>query len=99
MRLPEQYRLAEELERHLGDPADPRAHASFARAVAADEAERYPAEACAALDAWGLPAHYVPERWGGRLRSYEQLLSLLRVVCRRDLTVVVAHTKTFSAQP
>jgi alkylation response protein AidB-like acyl-CoA dehydrogenase len=95
MRIPEQYNAAEELERHLGDPRDGRSAFSYARAVALDEAEEYPEQACALLDEWGLPDYYVPVRWGGRLRSYEELLSLLRVVARRNLSVIVAHAKSF----
>ncbi|HEX8421772.1 MAG TPA: acyl-CoA dehydrogenase family protein, partial [Pyrinomonadaceae bacterium] len=92
MRIPEQYNAAEELERHLGDPRDGRSAFSYARAVALDEAEEYPEQACALLDEWGLPDYYVPVRWGGRLRSYEELISLIRVVARRDFTVGFAYS-------
>ncbi len=93
--LPEQYRAAAALEQYLGDPTDARNPFSFAHAVELDEREAYPEQACALLDAWRLPEHYVPVESGGKLDSYEQLLSLLRTVARRDLTVVVAHAKTF----
>jgi len=92
MSLPEQYGIAEELERYLGDPLDGRNSLSFEQAVALDEVEAYPEQACALLDAWGLPSFYVPVQWGGRLRSYEQLISLLRVVARRDFTVGFAYS-------
>jgi alkylation response protein AidB-like acyl-CoA dehydrogenase len=95
MRLPEQNSRAEELERYLGDPHDGRNDFSFAQAVALDEVEEYPERACALLDEWGLPEYYVPERWGGRLRSYEELVSLLRVVARRNLSIIVAHAKSY----
>ncbi|HEY0098835.1 MAG TPA: acyl-CoA dehydrogenase family protein [Pyrinomonadaceae bacterium] len=92
MHIPEQYGAAEELERYLGDPQDGRNGFSFAQAVALDEGEEYPEQACALLDAWGLPDFYVPVQWGGRLRSYEELISLLRVVARRDFTVGFAYS-------
>ncbi|HEY0098833.1 MAG TPA: acyl-CoA dehydrogenase [Pyrinomonadaceae bacterium] len=95
MHIPEQYGMAEELEGYLGDPQDGRNGFSFAQAVALDEGEEYPEQACALLDAWGLPDFYVPVQWGGRLRSYEELISLLRVVARRNLSVIVAHAKSF----
>lgn len=95
MRLPEQYNKAEELERYLGDPHDGRNAFSFAQAVALDEEEAYPERACALLDEWGLPAYYVPEQCGGRLRSYEEFVSLLRVVARRNLSIIVAHAKSY----
>ncbi|MFE4016776.1 acyl-CoA dehydrogenase [Streptomyces sp. NPDC059101] len=86
---------AERLESYLGDPEDPAGMLSYARAAAADATETFPAEACALLDLWGLPDHYVPAEHGGRLRSYQELLGLVRTLARRDLTVAVAHAKTF----
>ncbi|HEX8845590.1 MAG TPA: hypothetical protein VF791_13140, partial [Pyrinomonadaceae bacterium] len=53
--LPEQYSLAAALEQYLGDPSDERNPFSFAHAVELDEREQYPEQACALLDAWGLP--------------------------------------------
>jgi len=84
--------MAEKLERYLGDPHDERNALSFAQAVALDEVEQYPERACALLDEWGLPDFYVPAVCGGRLRSYEELISLLRVVARRDFTVGFAYS-------
>ncbi|HKV37013.1 MAG TPA: acyl-CoA dehydrogenase [Pyrinomonadaceae bacterium] len=95
MQLPEQYGKAEELERNLGDPHDGRNLFSFAQAVELDEMEEYPERACALLNEWGLPRYYVPERCGGRLRSYEELVALLRVVARRNLSIIVAHAKSY----
>ncbi|MET7814148.1 acyl-CoA dehydrogenase [Streptomyces sp. NPDC005395] len=63
--------------------------------AAHDEAESFPAEACAALDHWGLPDYYVPSRFGGRLARLDEVHTLLRTVASRDLTVAVAHGKTF----
>ncbi|MFE9650128.1 acyl-CoA dehydrogenase family protein [Streptomyces sp. NPDC006365] len=60
-----------------------------------DEAEAFPAEACAALDQWGLPSYYVPISFGGRLARLDEMHALLRTVASRDLTVAVAHGKTF----
>jgi alkylation response protein AidB-like acyl-CoA dehydrogenase len=95
MNIPEQYRAAEELDHYLGDPHEPHNPFSFAQAVALDEAEVYPEQACAQLNEWGLQDFYVPAQWGGKLSSYEQLISLLRVVARRNLSVIIAHAKTF----
>lgn len=72
-----------------GGPFDP------ALLTAHDEAETFPAEACAALDQWGLPDYYVPSRFGGRLARVDEMHALLRTVASRDLTVAVAHGKTF----
>ena len=81
---------AEALEQFLGDPLE-----SFKRAVELDERDEYPAATCASLDQWGLNDYYVPVELGGRLESFEEFLSLVRVVARRDMTAAVAHVKTY----
>jgi alkylation response protein AidB-like acyl-CoA dehydrogenase len=60
-----------------------------------DHEEAFPDEACAALDAFGLSSYYVDARHGGRLHDMVELVQLQRTVARRDLTVAVAHGKTF----
>ncbi|MGW5048873.1 acyl-CoA dehydrogenase family protein [Streptomyces griseoluteus] len=83
------------LDRLLGDPEDPDRTFSYARSIALDDAETFPLEICRELDALGLPRHYVPVEHGGALRGYDEALHLMRVVARRDLTVAIAHGKTF----
>ncbi|MEO3827719.1 acyl-CoA dehydrogenase [Actinomadura sp. B10D3] len=68
---------------------------SAERSAELDRAEELPADACALLDAFGLPAYYVPAEAGGRLDDHEVLFHLLRTVAARDLTVAVAHGKTY----
>ncbi|MFG3255693.1 acyl-CoA dehydrogenase family protein [Streptomyces sp. NPDC048172] len=89
------YRLAEDLDRFLGDPRDPAEEFSYARCVELDEKEEFPAAICALLEQWGLSGYYVPVEHGGSLRDYEQLLQLSRTVARRDLTVAIGHGKTY----
>ncbi|MEU9197818.1 acyl-CoA dehydrogenase family protein [Streptomyces hundungensis] len=72
-----------------GGPFDPELLAAH------EELETFPVEACAALDAWGLPEFYVPVRYGGRQERLEEFIALLRRIASRDLTVAVAHGKTF----
>lgn len=60
-----------------------------------DRQEEFPTEAVRILDDFGLHLHYVPARLGGLLDSVPDLVQLLRVVSRRDLTVAVAYAKTF----
>jgi len=95
MQTPEQYSTAEELERHLGDPLDPERVFCFRRSLELDEAEEYPEEATRLLEEWGLSQYFIPAESGGRLRSYEELLALLRVVSRRDLTAAIGYAKTY----
>ncbi|MEV4757000.1 acyl-CoA dehydrogenase family protein [Micromonospora sp. NPDC049559] len=86
---------ARELERRLGDPEDPTVEFSFARSRSLDEREEFPEAICAGLTAWGLHRYFVPPEYGGALRSYEELLHLVRLVARRDLTVAIGYGKTF----
>ncbi|WP_330241001.1 acyl-CoA dehydrogenase family protein [Streptomyces sp. NBC_00525] len=79
----------------LGDPRDPSRPFSYAASARWDRAEEFPAAAVRTLDEWGLGRHYVPAAHGGSLSRLDVLLDLVRVVARRDLTVAVAHTKTF----
>jgi alkylation response protein AidB-like acyl-CoA dehydrogenase len=60
-----------------------------------DSSESFPVQACRALDDSGLPSYYVPARHGGRLTEFPQVVAMLRMVARHDLTVAVAHGKTF----
>ncbi|MFI0897340.1 acyl-CoA dehydrogenase family protein [Streptomyces sp. NPDC020983] len=92
---PAAHRLAEQLEWDLGDPDDPGTVLSHARSLALDEREDFPEGPCDRLDELGLHGFYVPAAHGGRLADYEQLMQLMRTVARRDLTVAVAHGKTY----
>ena len=90
-----QYRAAESLERKLGDPFAPDNVFSFGNAVALDEREEYPEQACQLLDELKVSDYYIPSQLGGELKSFEEFIAVLRVVARRDLTVAIAHGKTY----
>ncbi|WP_330285426.1 acyl-CoA dehydrogenase family protein [Streptomyces sp. NBC_00576] len=60
-----------------------------------DAAEEFPAPLVERLDAFGLPAYYVPAEWGGVGTDHELLLRLWRTVARRDLSATIAHGKTY----
>jgi alkylation response protein AidB-like acyl-CoA dehydrogenase len=85
---------AEAFEQALGDPLDPGSLFSFARSVELDEREEFPTAQCALVEAWGLQDYYVPVQYGGKLQRIDELLTLMRVLSRRDLSVAIAHTKT-----
>lgn len=89
------YAAAAEFDRLLGDPRDAGRLFSHACSLALDEREEFPLEICRELDLLGLPAHYVPVAHGGELRSFEETLQIVRTIARRDLTVAIAHGKTF----
>lgn len=90
-----QYATAEALEQQLGDPSNPKNIFSFKRSIELDEQEQYPEEICALLDTLNLNHYYISSRYGGRLKSFEEMLSIARVIARRDLTVVIAHGVTY----
>ncbi len=90
-----QYQAAEALERHLGDPFAGAGVFSFKNAVALDEFDQYPEEACKLLDSWNVFDYYIPSEVGGKLRSFEEFVAVLRAIARRDLTVAIAHGKTY----
>ncbi|MEE6259644.1 acyl-CoA dehydrogenase family protein [Plantactinospora sonchi] len=83
------------LERALGDPRDPAGIFSYAGAVALDERSEFPDRACRRLDELGVPRSYVPAVFGGDQVDSEQLLQVIRVLSRRDLTLTIAHCKTY----
>lgn len=88
---------ARELERALGDPLDPRARVSFRALLERDEREESPAAAFQALREWGFHAYLVPEERGGSLRSFDELLALVRVISRRDLVLTTGLGSTMLA--
>jgi alkylation response protein AidB-like acyl-CoA dehydrogenase len=89
------WELAARFDRELGDPCDPETVFSYQESMRLDTAEAFPSAVCAALNAWGLPRYYVPADYGGGLTSLEDLQQLIRMLARRDLTVAIAHAKTF----
>lgn len=89
------YTAATVLDRRLGDPEDDGRLFSYRRSAALDDGEEFPLEICRELDFLGLPRAYVPVEYGGDLRGYDEAMQLMRVVSRRDLTVAIAHGKTF----
>ncbi|WP_328787948.1 MULTISPECIES: acyl-CoA dehydrogenase family protein [unclassified Streptomyces] len=88
-------RRAALLDSGLGDPGNGGRLFSYARCGALDEREEFPVEICRELDLLGLPRAYVPVAYGGELQRYDETLQLMRAVARRDLTVAIAHGKTF----
>src|SRR5215475_8852286 len=86
---------AGDVEEWLGDPFDPTQRFSFKRSVELDEQDSYPEEACALLNAVALQNFYIPVGLGGKLQGFDEMFLILRLVARRDLTVAIAHGKSF----
>jgi alkylation response protein AidB-like acyl-CoA dehydrogenase len=87
--------LAKALDARLGDPFDPGNVLSFRRAMELDERDEYPEEAGRRLHELGFLDYLIPSELGGRLESFEELLTVNRIVARRDPTVAIAHGQTF----
>ncbi len=94
MRHENRYKTAEALEAFLGSPLNPENGFSFKRSVEMDELEESPERECELLDDWGLYHYFVPVKLGGRLSSFEELASLVRVISRRDISVTISHATT-----
>jgi len=82
--------LAEQLERHLGDPHTPDSRMSFSRVLETDEREQYPYTFVNMLQRWGIDEYLLPEEQGGRARDLEVGFNLMRLIARRDPTSAAA---------
>src|SRR5579872_3459649 len=92
---PDSGHRAQQLEWELGDPRDVKQAFSFTRSLELDEQDAYPEAACRLLDDAGIQKYYVPKDDGGELTTFPELAAIFRLVARRDLTVAIAHHKTF----
>lgn len=90
-----QFEAAQDLERFLGNPEDNNSFFSFEKIMALDEAEAYPEDLINAINTWGLHLYYIPEAYGGKLKSIEEMFAITRALSRRDLTSTIAHGGTF----
>lgn len=94
---PTAYEAAGRIEHALGCPFDAASPISFASAMRSDEDELAPAASFEAIHRLGVWDHLVPTRLGGQLRSFEELLSVVRALSRRDLVVPVGLGSTLLA--
>ncbi|ORI13511.1 acyl-CoA dehydrogenase family protein [Rhodococcus sp. 1168] len=60
-----------------------------------DDADEFPTELIAALDRLGVQRCYVPTQFGGLLDDYSNAGRIVRALSRVDVTLAVAHGKTF----
>ncbi|SDZ19768.1 Acyl-CoA dehydrogenase [Micromonospora pattaloongensis] len=87
-------RSAAELEQFLGDPNHPEAVSAFSRSVEEDERDEMPWHAMDALRSWQFPGFLVPQAFGGRLHSFQELFAMCRTIARRDLRLAVSFGTT-----
>ena len=84
-----------DFDQFLGEPISDNAIIRDRTTLQLDEASEFPDEAISALDNRGLQRLYVPHQYGGDLGDFLEPMLAIRHVARRDLTVAVAHGKTF----
>ena len=90
-----QYLLAEDLEQALGHPLNRESEISWAKVLEIDEEEKFPHREINWLYEWKLQNYYIPSECGGKFSSFEEFVSFVRVLSRRDQTVGIAFTTLF----
>jgi alkylation response protein AidB-like acyl-CoA dehydrogenase len=95
MQLLKQFWVAQALERDLGDPGNPDNIMSFKQVIDLDEKEEFPHEIIDWLYNWKLQHYYIPTECGGEFTSFDEFISFVRVLSRRDQTAAIAFTTMF----
>ncbi|MFM2060720.1 MAG: hypothetical protein RLZZ507_390 [Cyanobacteriota bacterium] len=90
-----QFWVAEALEKDLGDPGNPESMMSFKQVIDLDEKEEFPQEIIDWLYNWKLQHYYIPTECGGEFTSFDEFISFVRVLSRRDQTAGIAFTTMF----
>jgi alkylation response protein AidB-like acyl-CoA dehydrogenase len=90
-----QYWIAEALERDLGHPAQADNPLSWQHTAELDEQETFPSQEVEWLYNWQLQRYYIPTDCGGEFTSFEEFVSFVRVLSRRDLNIAIAFTTMF----
>jgi alkylation response protein AidB-like acyl-CoA dehydrogenase len=90
-----QFWVAEALERDLGDPGNPENPMSFHQTIELDEREEFPHAIIGWLYNWKLQHYYIPAECGGEFTAFDEFISFVRVLSRRDLTSAIAFTTLF----
>ncbi|MEA5550494.1 acyl-CoA dehydrogenase family protein [Anabaena cylindrica UHCC 0172] len=90
-----QFWVAEALEKDLGDPGNPDKMMSFKQVIDLDEKEEFPHEIINWLYNWKLQHYYIPTECGGEFTGFDEFISFVRVLSRRDQTAAIAFTTMF----
>ncbi|TFD06318.1 acyl-CoA dehydrogenase family protein [Cryobacterium sp. TMT1-66-1] len=89
------FARALDLDRHLGDATSTAAIIRDSDTISFDERSEFPQVAVDALNEWGLQRSYVPIEFGGEMTDVLAPMLQIRHIARRDMTVAVAHGKSF----
>ncbi|WP_043664981.1 acyl-CoA dehydrogenase family protein [Streptomyces xylophagus] len=84
-------RRVDDLERLLGDPADPTNPVGTRAVLEADERAEMLEAGEKALHVFGLNAEFVPPEYGGRLTRVDHLVEVMRAVHRRDPALALGY--------
>ena len=83
--------LVEALEDYLGNPFNASTSFSFHKVLELDQQEIYPETLLNVLKGFSFSNNYIPEDVGGKFTSFEDLLNLLRLIARRDLSTCISE--------
>jgi len=86
--------LSDDLESALGNPYDANNPLSYAQILAADECTELNQAGEDLLDRWHLNAEFVPRQLGGQLEGIDLLISRLRPLFRRDVSLGLGYGVT-----
>jgi len=91
------YEAAEQLDLAFCDPTDGHNPFGFRAAVARDVRGAFPDVLCAVARRSGVHTSYLPERHGGTLRAFDEALTVVRTVARRDVAIMPASMISITA--
>jgi alkylation response protein AidB-like acyl-CoA dehydrogenase len=87
--------LADRFEMGFGGEDRAENTLSISKSLDFDADSAFPQPAYDALGRWRFADYYVPAQFGGKWHGTDELMLLLRLIARRDLTLSIAHAKTF----
>jgi len=91
MSLPAHLEDLNDWEKKLGDPFVDDSVLSFNRSLVLDENSELPKDCIDELKSMGYYEYLVPDKWNGKLHSYQHLYHLIRSLARRDVTVATMY--------
>lgn len=86
---------AADFEASLGSPFEARNPFSFTNILRWDESDEFPATAVDLLMKLGFNTMIIPQSAGGPLKSYDEMLEIVKGIGRRDMTTLIAVGKNF----
>lgn len=83
----EMVQLMESFERYLGNPQSPDILLNFKHILTHDEQEEVSTEHIGFVQQWDFMEYLIPRHVGGKMKSFDQLYHLSKILARRDTTL------------